>query len=137
MRVQIHTVSNINADQIIRKKGLEPNGRMQRFLIGDCDRHMTDYLPFRTGAWMKTRHLLGDGILYQGPQSTFLYYGKLMVGVESGSPFARKYEQKRVTNRNLKYCRDRNPLAGPYWDKRMWKDKKEEILNDIARECSK
>lgn len=44
------------------------------------------------------------------PQGRFLYEGKVMVGVNSRSPWAKKYEKKVVTEKKLKYSR-----GGPKW----------------------
>lgn len=138
MSVKVHTVCNIDAIGILKRHGLNPGGRIQKYLISQCDKYMAGYLPFRGGMWLKNHYLQDDGILYVGPQGKFLYYGKVMVGVESGSAWARKGEQKRVTDRDLKYTHTtKNVLAGPFWDVRMWRDHKEDILKSVTEECTK
>ncbi|SHI42777.1 Minor capsid protein [Parasporobacterium paucivorans DSM 15970] len=62
----------------------------------------------------------GKGIIeYPGPYARFQYYGKVMVGVTSGSAWANKNESKIVTGKNLQYSKFRHPLATSHWDKAM------------------
>ena len=54
-----------------------------------------------------------------------------MIGVKSRRVFADKGERKVVTGRDLRY--HGAPKRGKLWDKRMWADKKNKILNDVAK----
>ena len=80
---------------------------------------MVPYMPFRNGTFIQqTRRLssslAGSGKVVAGapPQGRFLYYGKVMVGETSRSPWAMKGEKKIVTDRPLKYG---NPKATSEW----------------------
>ena len=130
--MNVHVVHNIRAQGLLQKNGLEPDGRVQKFLVSECDRRMVDYLPYRSGAQIKNRYVVPDGIVFQGRYARFLYYGKVMVGVESGSPWARPKEIKRATDRPLQYDTTKNPLAGPLWDKRMWENHRDDIIRAVS-----
>ena len=130
--MKLHTVSNLdNAGTILRKRGLEPNGRVQRFFTGECARRMDKYIPFQQGILKDTRIIDPDRITYITPYAKFQYYGKVMVGIKSGSPWAEKGERKVVTARDLKH--HGAPTRGPFWDKRMWEAQKTTILNSVAK----
>ena len=126
-------VHNIDAHAVLKHKGLDAGGKVQQFFVQECDRYMSAYLPARSGLQMKNRFLVPDGIVYGGPYAKFLYYGKVMVGIESGSPWAKKDEPKRVTNQDLLYDKTKNPQAGAFWDKRMWVEHRDDILQSMAK----
>lgn len=52
----------------------------------------------------------------------FLYYGKVMIGVVSHSPWAKRDEDKKVTSKNIKFGKDRKPFWFEY-SKQRNKDK--------------
>jgi len=120
-----------DAGTILRKRGLEPNGRIQQMFTARCAAEMDPYVPMQQGVLKNTRIITADSVIYNTPYARFQYYGKVMVGIESGSPYARAGERKIVTDKDLTYRGA--PRRGPFWDKRMWADKKTKILDDIAR----
>lgn len=44
-----------------------------------------------------------DYLIWDRPYAHFQWFGKVMVGVKSHRPWARKYEKKVYTNRDIKY----------------------------------
>lgn len=80
---------------------------------------MEPFMPLDTGNFIqltqaKSESLAGTGRVIAGtsPQGRFLYYGKVMIDPETGSPWARKDAKKVVTERPLSYSR---PSAVPEW----------------------
>lgn len=83
---------------------------------------MTDMVPFMpriTGQFIartitQSQSIAGTGevVAAAGPYGRFLYHGKVMVGVTSGSPWAMLGEKKVVTDRNLTF---QSPTATPQW----------------------
>lgn len=80
---------------------------------------MVPYMPFRNGTFIQETRaqsaaLAGSGkvIAGVGPQGRFLYYGKVMVDPDTGSPWSKPGEKKVVTDRPLKYG---NPKATAEW----------------------
>lgn len=73
---------------------------------------MQPYMPMDKGSFIdrvkiKNDALAGSGEVYAavGPEGRFLYEGKVMVGEQSRSPWAKKAERKVVTDENLQYSR--------------------------------
>lgn len=128
MNVQVNMS---DAATILRKRGLEPNGRVQQFFTSECARYMDDYIPMQQGTLKNQRVIRLKEIEYTAPYARFHYYGKVMIGIHSRSAWAKQGERKIVTEKDLKH--HGAPMRGPFWDKRMWADKKTEILNAVAK----
>lgn len=125
-------VTNLDdVSTMLKKRGLEPNGRVQKLFTATCAKEMDPYVPMQQGILKNTRIIGTDSVTYNSPYAKFQYYGKVMVGVKSRSAYAKKGERKVVTDKELQY--NGAPKRGKLWDKRMWKDKKSKILNDIAK----
>lgn len=81
------------------------------------------FVPALTGSLMvRTRihpeyrgEIVGNAIVYPGPYARYLYYGKLMVDPDTGSPWAKKNATKVLTDRNLVFNRATNPQAQSHW----------------------
>lgn len=54
-------------------------------------------------------------IEWAGPKARFLYEGKVMVGQESRSAYAKSGETKVTINKELQYNKDKNPHAQKKW----------------------
>lgn len=125
-------VTNLDdVSTMLKKRGLEPNGRVQKLFTATCAKEMDPYVPMQQGILKITRQIGVDRVTYNSPYAKFQYYGKVMIGVKSRRVFADKGERKVVTDRDLKY--HGAPKRGKLWDKRMWADKKNKILNDVAK----
>jgi hypothetical protein len=120
-----------SAAEILRRRGLEPNGRIQRMFTARCAAEMDPYVPMQQGVLKNTRIIDVDSVTYNMPYARFQYYGKVMVGEKSRSAYAKLGERKVVIDKDLQH--HGAPKRGPFWDKRMWADKKMKILDDIAR----
>lgn len=99
-------------------------------------RYSAPYAPFETGTLNRSGILgtkIGSGeVVWNAPYARFLYYGKVMVGVNTGSPWAKKGERKKVTDRDLKY--HGGGKRGKLWFERMKADHRQDILKE-AREA--
>lgn len=83
---------------------------------------MEKYMPKRTGVFINVTKgmssaLAGSGTVVAAapPFGRFLYEGKVMVGEESRSPWARKGERKDVTNQDLDYDKNAHPDVTAHW----------------------
>ena len=83
---------------------------------------MEKYMPKRDGVFINvtkgmSASLAGSGTVVAAapPFGRFLYEGKVMVGEESRSAWAKKGEQKEVINKNLDYDKNRNPDVTDHW----------------------
>lgn len=119
-------------EKLISDRGLEPGGRVQKFIDKECIELMTKYTPWLNGVLEKAPEsgtVIGSGIIKQTtPYARFQYYGKVMIDPETESTFAPLYGKKVLTDRDLEYNLARHQLAGSHWFSRMAADYKDEIL---------
>lgn len=108
------TTVKINIDpaqKILLKRSLNKNGAGQRFFTHEVRRLCMPYVPRLTGTLEQTAVESVDHITY-------------------GQPYARRqYYENSGKNRS------RAPLAGKEWDKRMWPDRGNEIVESVADFC--
>lgn len=126
-----------STDNLLKKRGLQPMGIVQKFVDQEVIRLMAPYTPFRAGILEKSVTLgtkIGSGEVNQiAPYARFQYYGKVMVSSITGSPWASMGEKKILTDKDLQYDTSRHPLAGKMWFERMKADKKEQILEGARK----
>lgn len=125
-----HVVVSFDVAKILAARGLEPNGAAQTFMTNECAKQMDAYIPMQQGILKNTRIIGEDSITYNAPYARFHYFGKVMIGVNSRSPWARRGERKEVTDRDLKH--HGAPKRGPFWDKRMWAEKGDAITRGVV-----
>lgn len=121
-----------NTAQLLAECGLQPYGRVQKFIDQECIRLMDPYTPRVSGNLIKSASIgtkIGSGHIEQvAPYARYLYYGKLMVSPLTGSSYAKKGESKVLTDKDLDYSKAANPQAGSFWFERFKTDHKEKIL---------
>lgn len=86
---------------------------------------MTDMIPFMpmdTGQFVNATRAMSSSIAGSGkvvaaapPFGRFLYNGKVMVGKDTRSAWAKKGEKKVAIDKNLKYFQGRNPEVQSHW----------------------
>lgn len=81
---------------------------LRQQVIADTD----PYVPKQQNIMSGGVHIELDDIVYPGPYARFLYMGKVMVGVESRSAWAKKGEMKEVTDKSLTF---QSPTAQAMW----------------------
>lgn len=126
-----------STDILLRDRGLQDMGPVQKYIDSECIRLMAPYTPYRQGILEKSATLgtkIGSGEINQiSPYARFQYYGKVMVSSITGSPWASKGEKKILTDRDLQYDTSIHPLAGKMWFERMKADKKDQILEGARK----
>lgn len=139
MKIMFTSRVCIPIEEILRSRGLGSSSKARKWLAGRVADFCLPYVPKSDGSGA---HLLeqytiaedGSYIQYHGPYAHYQYMGEVMVGIESGSPWAKSGEKKRGTGKDLVYTGA--PLRGKAWDKRMWADRGGEIIRDYARKIS-
>ena len=113
---------------ILTRMGVKPDGDVQMFVTNTVNRRITRYIPFRSGALStKLKHIKSaTEIEVLGPYARYQYYGKVMAGPAP----------KVVTDRDLKYDKTKNPLAGPFWDRRLIANEGAQIAGEVRRYVS-
>lgn len=91
------------------------NDRAEHAVAVQMEKDTRPFVPALTGSLMNRTRVDGNTIIYPGPYARFLYYGKVMVDPDTGSPFAQKGAVKVVTDRNLVFNRSVNPQAQAHW----------------------
>lgn len=121
------TVNMKPVNQILKAKGLTADGDVQRFHTANVLRRIQKYMPFRTGATIKTMIAQTDinkpEIVLDVPYGKYIYYGKAM---EGPAP-------KVVTDRDLHYTKTKNPQAGPFWDRALVAAEMHAMQADLQR----
>lgn len=119
-------------NKILKDKGLDANGSAQAFHTNNVMRRMIKYMPYLTGATIKIMiaqtSIRKPYIILDVPYAKFLYYGKLMVDPKTGAAGfltengwrSRKGVNKVRSSRDITYTKTKHPLAGPFWDKRLF-----------------
>lgn len=117
---------------IYKSLGLEEKGRVQKFLGKTVADNLKKYVSFKSGVQSKQTYSINDGkqVIINVPYAQFQAGGKVMIGVHSHNPWARRGEKKVLTNRNLTY--HNGGLRGAHPFERMKADKKNSILNQVA-----
>lgn len=87
----------------------------EHFLAEEILKDTSPFVPFRTGSLDTRAHVEGGTVIYPGPYARYLYYGKLMVDPETGSPWARRGATKVLTDRNLVFSKAGHPQAQSHW----------------------
>jgi hypothetical protein len=119
------------AAQLIRDKGLAPDGDVQRFHTQNVLKRIKRYMPYVSGATYKITVAQTDinkpEIVTNTPFAKYLFRGKKMIDPKiNASGFltpegwrSRRGSVKVLTDENLKYNKTKNPAAGPRWDRAL------------------
>jgi len=126
----------INPATILRARGLGSSREATKLLAETVARLCDPYVPMAPGsaAHMKEAYTIasdGSTITYRGPYAHFQYVGEVMVGVTTGSPWAKSGEPKKGTGRAIQY--HGAPMRGKEWDKRMMADRGDEVTKAVAK----
>lgn len=101
--------------QLMRRLGLERDGRVQDKLTDLVMDNLKDFMPIESGRLVGKMHKVGlDRIRVEGPYARFLFFGVRA----SGQPV--KYD-------NL------NPRGGAHWDRRMVAERGRSIVTKLQR----
>lgn len=136
------TVIRAGATLKVDTSRLEKNLNKAQYSLDS--RVMTDMIPLmpmQTGNFIQrtvaqSASIAGTGKVVAGapPFGRFLYYGKVMVGEISRSPWAMSGEKKVVTDRNLRFSR---PEAKAFWFEEAKKRHKDEWIDLVRKELQK
>lgn len=131
--------------QLIRQKGFDASGHVQKFHTQNVLKRIKRYMPFRAGATYKITvaqtNIDKPEIVTDVPYAKYLYYGKVMVDPKLGiagfmTPEgwrSRKDITKVLTDRNIQYTKTKNPNAGPYWDRTLCAFEGKAMIADLQR----
>ena len=120
-----------STEALLRTRGVQKNGPVQKLVDSECMRYMSPYMPRRQAGelehMMVMATVVGSGqIDIPGPYAHYLYEGVLYVSPTTGSAWAKKNEIKVPTGKALAYAGA--PMRGKKWFERMKADHKDDIL---------
>lgn len=122
-------------NEIKRDIGLQKSGELQKVVDKVISQRLMARVSFDSGTQeksIKASTVLGSGfVIINVPYAQFQAGGKVMIGIKSHSPFARKGEVKVVTSKNLTY-HNGAPKRGSKPFERMVKEEKSSILREIS-----
>ena len=131
------TVTMRPTQEILARRGLDKCGRVQKYIDSEVLRLSAPYLPHDGGNLERNGRMsteIGSGeVNYTAPQSRYLYHGKVMVGEQSRSAWAKPNEKKVVINKDINY--QGGGKRGAYWLERMKADHKGDILRGAAEKA--
>ncbi len=106
-------------EQLLRERGLQKGGKVQKFIDSECIRHMDKYTPFQTGFLKRSVILgsvIGSGILrHIAPYSRSVYYNNAGRGIEGtarGGKRGRKWFEVMKTFHLSEIIEGAKKLAG-------------------------
>ena len=134
--MSVKVTSKINAGEILRKRGLGDSDGARKHLAGRVRLRSDPYVPFHQGTLKNTAQISPDGtqVIYTQPYAHYQYKGLVMgpnVLTSNGWRSMAKKGGKYYTGRELKHKSD-NGMRGPYWDKRMLENHREDLAKDVA-----
>ena len=128
---------DIDADKILKHRGLGPSRATQRFLASEVARFCDPYVPFAQGALKNSVVIAEDGstLTYPGPYAHYQYEGRAMgpnIPIFQGGQLVGFFSRgpKRYTGTSLTY--HGAPMRGPKWDRRMLADKRDALCKSLA-----
>lgn len=124
----------LSADEIIKKRGLQPGGKAQMHFADALLAHGDKRTPKQTGNLMNSAMFAlsgGTEIYYPGPYARYLWYG---VSVKNGNPVIPPDPDRDPTEPGeLQY--QEAPTRGKFWLKRTWTEDGNKILEEVAKEA--
>lgn len=116
-----------SAAELVKKKGLDKDGDVQKQWTSIVNKRITRYMPYRTGVLSGKKKIMTSNsqILIEGPYAQYQYYGKVMVGPPPKVATDRPLDQKpRYPG---------NDRAGPFWDKALKAAEMQAMVDDLQR----
>lgn len=107
MKIRMKPTSVIKA-----RLGINPGGRVRKFLTNTCYQHMDKYVPMDEGNLRTNVSIETSRIIYESPYASYQYYGQRA----DGSHKVRNYT---------------TPGTGPYWDKRMVSAEMNDVIMEV------
>ena len=111
LRLTVHT----KGLEEIKDKLMQASSKAEHTLAIQIRKDTSPYVPALTGDLDRRTKVDGSRIIYPGPESRMLYYGKLMVDPKTGSSYAPKGGTKVVTDKALVFNKSMHAQAQSHW----------------------
>lgn len=111
LKFEVHT----NLDEEFAKKLSAASTKAEHTVAVQAAKDTSPFVPALTGSLDIRTQVVGGIIIYPGPESRYLYYGKLMVDPNTGSSYAPEGGTKVLTDKNLVFTKSVHPQAQAFW----------------------
>lgn len=101
--------------EAIKDKLAEGCTKAEHIVALQVRKDTSPYAPALTGDLDRRTRVDGSKVIYPGPQSRYLYYGKLMVDPETGSSYAPKGGTKVLKDKDLVFSKAVHGQAQSHW----------------------
>ena len=127
--MKIYLQSDVDADKILRNRGLGGNGTVAKFIASEVKRLSEPYVPFQQGTLKNSAKIAGNGkhLIYPGPYAHYQHTGMVYgpnIPLGNGKFISGK-APKHPTGKRIKY--HGGPMRGDHWEKRMMADHKDDL----------
>lgn len=133
--MKLKCTTKLNVKSILNSHGLGTSNEARKFLASRVKTHSDPYVPKRQGILKNTAQISNDGgkLTYVQPYARYQYQGEVMgpnVLTKKGWRSMAKKGGKFYTGKTIKY--HGGAMRGPYWDKRMIANHREDLERDMA-----
>lgn len=111
LKFTVHT----DGMEAIKDKLAEGCTKAEHTVAMQVRKDTSPYVPALNGDLDQRTRVDRAMVIYPGPQSRYLYNGKLMVDPETGSSYARKGTTKVLTDKNLVFKKAMHAQAQSHW----------------------
>ena len=111
LKFSVHTEG---MDEVRRQLALACD-KAEHVLAIQVEADTVPYVPALTDSLTERTRAIGNTVVYPGPYARYLYYGKLMVDPDTGSPWAKRGATKVLTDRNLVFSQAMHQNAQSHW----------------------
>lgn len=111
VQFSIHTSGIDSLPDKIRKS----SDKAEHIVAIQVKKDTSPYVPALTGDLDRRTRVDGPNVIYPGPQSRYLYHGKLMVDPATGSSYAPKGATKVLTDKDLVFNKAMHAQAQSHW----------------------
>ena len=119
--------------EAIKDKLAEGCTKAEHIVALQVRKDTSPYVPALTGDLDRRTRVDGSRVIDPGPQSRYLYNGKLMVDPETGSSYAKKGTTKVLTDKDLVFNKAMHAQAQSHW----FEPSKAENLDNWVRVADK
>lgn len=135
--MKIKVTVSMDKNQVISRRGLGADNNVRKHLASTVKRLSAPYVPMQSGMLRNTAEISSDGkmLTYTQPYAHYQYYGQVMgpnVLTKDGWISIAKKGGKQYTGAAIK-----NHVGGPYWDKRMMADRREDVVRAVQKYIGK
>lgn len=111
LKISVH----VDGMDAVKERLVKACSRAEYAVAVQIEKDTAPFVPALTGSLTQRTRVDERLVIYPGPYARYLYYGKLMVDPETGSPWAKKGATKVLTDRTLVFNHTVHPQAQSHW----------------------